>query len=86
VKCKKLKCGDKVHKIGLCKNHFYSRANTYKYIGHKQTLEATDMKERVCLNCDRRFESYGNRRCEQCNSIGSSSHYEGTVSNYIGSY
>lgn len=61
------KCEKQVHKLGMCKDHFYNRKQYYNYLGHKNML-VTDIKDRKCLLCDKIFASTGNRRCDDCNA------------------
>lgn len=66
--CSKNLCNRKAHKGGMCKKHWDSRNATYTYIGSKRE-EIVELKTRVCLMCDKSFESSGNRKCDYCNSL-----------------
>jgi len=76
------KCNRAPYKLDLCKMHFNQRTKIYRYLGHKQMLVTEQPKPRICLSCDRKFESFGNRRCDLCNS-NSNCHYESETSNFI---
>jgi len=81
AKCKKTRCGYDVYRIGLCQRHYYHRNQGYKYIGYKS--DSGDISVlRTCLMCDKKFHSFGNRRCDLCNKT-TDCEYESQTSLYI---
>ena len=80
MSCKKDNCKDAVFKLGFCKVHFYRRKILYRYQGHLSDMAPIGVK-RKCLQCDRTFDSTGNRKCSSCNSMDFDDVY-GSVSSY----
>lgn len=55
------------------------RCQTYKSSYKKEAVESSVV--RTCLKCDKKFRSYGNRKCESCNSL-----YHDSINSSISSF